>query len=73
MKSIEWKSVQRGRDLATQYTVNMSNRFQELSQPRADVSLDSTNIDLIYGNLIKASEEVALYSLPKSPSHKRKQ
>ena len=69
MKSIDWKSVQRDKDLSTQYTVNVLNRFQELTGSSA---LDSTNIDLIYGNLIKANEEIALSTLPKKDKSKRK-
>ena len=50
----------------------MLNRFQELTQSSAEVSLDSTNIDLIYGNLIEANEEVALSTLPKKHKSQKK-
>ena len=68
MKSIDWKSVQRDKDLSTQYPVKVLNRFQEINGSSA---LDSTNIDLILGNLIKANEEIALSTLPKKDKSKR--
>ena len=72
MKSIDWKTVQNDKNLSTQYTVNVFNRFQELNQSCTEVPLDSTNIDVIYGNLMKANEEVALSTLPKKHKSHRK-
>lgn len=65
MKAIDWKAVYRDKNLSSQYAVNVFNRFQELSHYDPEKSqLDSRNIDLIIGNLIKANEEVALSTLP---------
>ena len=72
MKSIDWKTVRNDKNLSTQYTVNVFNRLQELNQSYTEVPLDSTNIDVIYENLMKANEEVALSTLPKKHKSHRK-
>ena len=64
MKPIDWRSVQRDKDLSTQYTVNVFNRLQELTQSSADVSLESTNIDQIYGKLMEAKSTKLHYLHP---------
>ena len=72
MKSIDWKSVQNDKNLSTQYTVDVFNRFQELNQSFTEAPLEPTNIDVIYGNLMKANAEVALSTLPKKRKSQRK-
>ena len=72
MKAIDWKAVNRDKTLSSQYTVNVFNRFQELSRYDSESTrLDSRNIHLIYGNLMTANEEVALSTLPKKPKSQR--
>ena len=71
MKAIDWKAVNRDKTLSSEYTVNVFNRFQELSHYDSESTrLDSRNIHLIYGNLVAANEEVALPTLPKNQNHK---
>ena len=69
MKSIDWKKVSLDKNLSSEYTVSVYNRFQELSD---SCNLDLDNIDSIYNKLIKANEEVALTTLPKKPKSKKK-
>ena len=72
MKAIDWKAVNRDKTLSSQYTVNVFNRFQELSRYDSErTRLDSRNIHLIYGNLMTANEEVALSKLSKKPKSQR--
>ena len=61
-KSIYWKSVQNDKNLSTQYTVGVFNRFQELNQSFTEAPLEPTNIDVI----------VALSTLPKKHKSQRK-
>ena len=61
--------------LSNQFTVDVFNKFQLLFNS----DINSDNIDDIYNNLIKSTEEVALANLPKKnnkcknkPSHLKK-
>ena len=61
MKTIDWKEVSSNPVLSKQFTVDVFNKFQPLSNS----DINSDNIDDIYNNLIKSTEEVALATLPK--------
>ena len=61
MKTIDWKEVSSNPVISKQFTVDVFNKFQPLSNS----DINSDNIDDIYNNLIKSTEEVALATLPK--------
>ena len=63
MKQIDWRAVSSCPELTSIYAINVHNRFEELSKPGDD-------IDTQYQNIITATEEVALHSLPKQKKTK---
>ena len=69
MKAIDWKKVSSDPELSSEYSINVFNRFQQLSEECAS---DLNDIETIYSNIAKANEEIALTSLPKKPKSKHK-
>ena len=61
MKTIDWKEVSSNQTLSKQFAVDVFNKFHALSPDE----ISSDNIETVYDNLIKSTEEVALSSLPK--------
>ena len=64
MKTIDWKNVSSNPAVSKQFSIEVFNRFEAL----CDTEINSDNIDEMYGNLIKTTEEVALSSLPRKKS-----
>ena len=64
MKTIDWKDVSSNPAMSKQFSLEVFNKFEAL----CDSEINSDNIDEMYGNLIKTTEEVALASLPKKKS-----
>ena len=67
MKTIDLRKVSSNSSLSKSFTLTVYNRFQALSQNR---DLDLENLDEIYSNITKATEEVALDILPKKKKRK---
>ena len=72
MKSIDWKEVSTNYDMSKQFTLEVYNKFQSLSTSE----INADNIEEVYSNLVKSTEEVAMATLPKrkkrvesKPSH----
>ena len=61
MKSIDWKEVSSNHALSKQFSLDVYNKFSILSS----VDIDSNNIETVYENLVKSTEEIALSTLPK--------
>ena len=61
MKKIDWKEVSSNSDLSKNFAIQVFNKFQSLSTSE----IDSDNVEEVYSNLIKSTEEVALATLPK--------
>ena len=61
MKTIDWKAVSAISELSKQFSLDVFNKFESLSTSY----VDADNIEDVYGNLIKCTEEVALATLPK--------
>ena len=61
MKTIDWKEVSSNTTMFDNFSLEVFNKFQSL----ANSEINSDNIDQVYNNLIKATEEVALATLPK--------
>ena len=64
MKTIDWKEVSTNTDMSKQFTLDVYNKFQSLSI--SEVNTD--NIEEVYNNLVKSTEEVAMATLPKKKS-----
>ena len=64
MKTIDWKEVSTNIDMSKQFTLDVYNKFQSLSI--SEVNTD--NIEEVYNNLVKSTEEVAMATLPKKKS-----
>ena len=64
MKRIDWKEVSSNTNLSREFAIQVSNKFQSLSP--SDIT--SENVEDVYENLIKSTEEVALATLPKKKS-----
>ena len=64
MKTIDWKEVSSNQVMSKQFSVEVFNRFDSLFNSE----INSDNIDEVYGNLIKSTEDVALSTLPKKKS-----
>ena len=72
MKTIDWKEVSNNSELTQKFTLAVFNKFQSLSV--SDITTE--NIEEVYSNLVKSTEEVAMATLPKrkkraqsKPSH----
>ena len=72
MKTIDWKEVSNNSELTQKFTLEVFNKFQSLSV--SDITTE--NIEEVYSNLVKSTEEVAMATLPKrkkraqsKPSH----
>ena len=61
MKKIDWKEVSSNSDLSKNFAIQVFNKFQSLSTSE----IDSDNVEEVYSNLIKSTEEVALATLPR--------
>ena len=61
MKRIDWKEVSSNNQTSKDFAIQVFNKFQSLSATNGDTE----NVEDVYSNLIKATEEVALATLPK--------
>ena len=61
MKSIDWKEVASNSHTSKDFDIQGFNKFQLLST----TDVDTENVEDVYSNLIKSTEEVALATLPK--------
>ena len=61
MKRIDWKEVSSNNQASKDFAIQVFNKFQSLSATNGDTE----NVEDVYSNLIKATEEVALATLPK--------
>ena len=64
MKTIDWKEVSSNPVISKDFSVDVFNKFSSLS----DTEINSDNIDEVYDNLIRSTEDIALSSLPKKKS-----
>ena len=55
MKKIDWREVSSNSDLSKNFAIQVFNKFQSLSTSE----IDSDNVEEVYSNLIKSTEEVA--------------
>lgn len=62
IRSIDWKKVNSDTHISSQYSINVFNRFEALT---FECNAVSNDIETTYSNLMKATEEVALSTLPK--------
>ena len=61
MKSIAWKQVLSDPDTSQKFAIEVYNRFQLL----ATEEINSENVNNVYQDLVKTTEEVALETLPR--------
>ena len=62
MKSIDWKEVSSNHHaLSKQFSLDVYDKFSILSY----VDIDSNNMETVYENLVKSTQEIALSTLPK--------
>ena len=61
MKSIDWKEVSSNPVLSKEFSLSVFNKFSVLSSD----DINSNNIETVYDNLIKTTEEIAISTLPK--------
>jgi exonuclease III len=64
MKRIDWKTVSSNHQTSKDFAIRVYNRFTSLSTSE----ITNDNIEEVYTNLIKSTEEVALATLPKKIS-----
>ena len=67
MKRIDWKEVSSSSELSKDFAIQVFNKFQALSSP----DIDSGNVEEVYSNLVKATEEVALAILPRKKGRRQ--
>ena len=63
MKNIDWKLVSSKSTIRQQFVIDVRNRYDALSYPE-------DNIETIYNNITKCTEEMALSTLPKKKKQK---
>ena len=61
MKRIDWKEVSSNSQTSKDFAIQVFNKFQSLSA----TNVDTENVEDVYSNLTKATEEVALDTLSK--------
>ena len=64
MKCFDWKEVASNHALSKSFSIAVHNKFEDLS---GQEELNFDNIDVIYSNLITATESVAKEMLPAKP------
>ena len=69
MKSVDWREVSSNQDISDQFSIDVYNRFQALAPSTEEVT--SENINLVYDNLVKTTQEVALETLPKKQHNRQ--
>ena len=60
MKTIDWKEMSSNATMSEKFSLEIFNKFESL----ANSEINSDNIDQVYNNIIKATEEVVLVTLP---------
>ena len=66
LKRINWREVSTNSEISSRFAIEVYNRFSTLFNE----NLSRDNIELAYLSLIKATEAVALESLPKKEKNK---
>ena len=67
MKRIDWKEVSSNSEISRDFAIQVYNKFQSLSTS----DINTENVEDVYDNLIKSTEEVALATLPKKKSRSK--